>query len=107
MTKMIRLVATQACGDPQYAACIGEDSNGRFWVWLTSATTGLAKGELQASERQPLSAPPDVPKDRLLDLLAYWPAWRVIEWAHLGIGSRVLIIGAHGLVSQVAQLCRS
>src|SRR5262249_60541755 len=76
------------------------------------ARVGPKWGQLQRAESAGFTmevAPPcpaDVPGDRLPAVLAYWPAWRVTEWARLEIGSGVLIVGAGGLARQVAYLCQ-
>jgi NADPH:quinone reductase-like Zn-dependent oxidoreductase len=61
---------------------------------------------VKVPNEQLLPCPPEVPGERLVALVTYWPAWRVTEWAGLEIGSRVLIIGDHGVANHVAQLCR-
>jgi hypothetical protein len=44
--------------------------------------------------------------DRLLALLAFWPAWRVTDWARLEIGSGVVIVGSGEFAKRVADLCK-
>jgi NADPH:quinone reductase-like Zn-dependent oxidoreductase len=107
MTELRVRATVKVSAAPVVLGYVGEDANGSLWAWLTAeacSTEGDDRVELPAERLLPCA--PGVPEDRLLALLAYWPAWRVTEWARLEIGCNVLIVGSSGLSTQVAGLCR-
>lgn len=53
-----------------------------------------------------LPRPREEPQEQMATVLAYWPAWRVTDWAQVEIGSRILIVGSGELAERVARLCR-
>jgi len=96
-----------AAADSRYLGYVGEDAHQISWAWLAPESP-LARTDdrVEVPGAELLPCPADVPRDRLLTLLAYWPAWRVTAWARLEIGSGVLIVGSGTLAKQVAEFCR-
>jgi NADPH:quinone reductase-like Zn-dependent oxidoreductase len=107
VTKLLVRATVRVSAEPEYLGCVGQDAHETSWGWLMplSREAGTADG-VEIPGTRLLPCPVDVPVDRLLALLAYWPAWRVTEWARLEIGSGVVIVGSGELVKRVADLCR-
>lgn len=107
MTKLLVSAAAKVSAEPAFLGCIGKDASKTSWAWL-APETGLTQkdDDVEVPGERLLPCPVDLPVDRLLALLAYWPAWRVTEWARLEIGSGVLIVGSGDFARRAADLCR-
>src|SRR5262249_46033400 len=107
MIEVVVRAASRLSAGSGYLRWGGEDSWKSAWVWLVPESWQFRTDErVEVPDELALPCPADVPGDRLPAVLAYWPAWRVTEWARLENGSGVLIVGAGGLGRQVADLCQ-
>jgi hypothetical protein len=107
MTELLVRAASKLSVESAFLGCLGEDVHQTSWAWLAPEACLTRKDDrVEVPSERLLPCPADAPVDRLLALLAYWPAWRVTEWARLEIGSGVLIVGSGGLARQAADLCR-
>jgi hypothetical protein len=107
MIEVVVRAAFRLSAGSGYVGCVGKDSCKSSWAWLVPESWQLRTDDrVEVPDELALPCPADVPGDRLPAVLAYWPAWRVTEWARLEIGSGVLIVGAGGLARQVAYLCQ-
>jgi NADPH:quinone reductase-like Zn-dependent oxidoreductase len=107
MIELVVRATSRVSADSGYFGCVGEDGYKSSWAWLAPESwKPRTDDRVEVPDELALRCPADVPNDWLLQVLSYWPAWRVTEWARLEIGSGVLIVGAGGLARQVANLCR-
>jgi NADPH:quinone reductase-like Zn-dependent oxidoreductase len=107
MTELLMRAAAKVSAESAFLVCVGVDAYQISWAWLAPETRLVRTDDrVEVPGERLLRCPADVPVDRVLALLAYWPAWRVTEWARLEIGSGVLIVGSGGLARQAADLCR-
>ena len=107
MTELVVRAAAMVSAESAFLGCVGDDAHQTSWAWLEPEPC-LARidDHVEVPSERLLPCPADVPADRLLAVLAYWPAWRVTEWARLEIGSGVLIVGSGELAKRVVDLCR-
>lgn len=107
MTELLVRAAAKLSADSALLGCVGEDVYHSWWAWLAPETLQTQKDDrVEVPSELLLPCPADLCADRILALLAYWPAWRVTEWARLEVGSGVLIVGSSGLVRKAADFCR-
>jgi len=106
MTELL-VRGSEAVADSKHLGYVGQDAHRTCWAWLTPESCQARPGDrVEVPEERLLQCPADVPVNRVLTLLGYWPAWRVTQWARLEIGSGVLIVWSGTFAKQVADLCR-